>query len=138
MVKCYFTKINLFWIKPFSKRFDVSILVLVDLALRRGFTCTHRGNVLCFNPCFSGFSSSTCLLLNYLIYLTCFNTCFSGFSSSTLIYIAGPYRGDSFNPCFSGFSSSTAAISPSLPSFFLFPCSFSSSSFHIYFLFNYI
>ncbi len=30
LVKCYFTKINLFWIKPFSKRFDVSILVFVD------------------------------------------------------------------------------------------------------------
>ena len=27
-------QINLFWIKPFLKRFDVSILVLVDLSLR--------------------------------------------------------------------------------------------------------
>jgi hypothetical protein len=30
LVKCYFTKETCFWIKPFSKRFDVSILVFVD------------------------------------------------------------------------------------------------------------
>ena len=85
-----------------------------------------------FNPCFSGFTSTTSCTHSESHRFTRFNPCFSGFTSTTaeLQYKASmdrgfqslffwihfydifrnfgcPPHGPSFNPCFSGFTSTT-------------------------------
>ena len=54
LVKCYFTKETCFWIKPFFKRFDVSILVFVDDFCNIIYQKIrwNENTQYCFNPCF--------------------------------------------------------------------------------------
>jgi hypothetical protein len=49
-VKCYITKIDLFWIKPFSKRFDVSINLLSEERsfTKKGLFLLRKNNVPIF------------------------------------------------------------------------------------------
>ena len=87
---------------------EVSILVLLDLPLKLGYIVCLSLRMLCFNPCFTGFTSQTTITelvrlgvevfqsLFYWIYLSnllgktveviqlaCFNPCFTGFTSQT-------------------------------------------------------
>ena len=61
----------------------VSILVLVDFALRRSQAMLPQIQTIGFNPCFSGFRIATMLHSMLMVVYMCFNPCFSGFRIAT-------------------------------------------------------
>ena len=112
---------------------QVSILVFLDSLLQPSRSTRWRRRPLCFNPCFSGFTSTTLesaeraatkwefQSLFFWIHFynrtiarvshcpnTSFNPCFSGFTSTTARFgTVIFFRILCFNPCFSGFTSTT-------------------------------
>ena len=69
----------------------VSILVLVDVALRPSAQVAYPLLRTSFNPCFSGCCSSTVPSAAILPELIGFNPCFSGCCSSTIYNARGIY-----------------------------------------------
>ena len=82
-----------FWIHFYNPTYDPCIFLpfLCFNPCFSGFTSTTRsaeplprGRGRCFNPCFSGFTSTTTPCLCVVFYCKrCFNPCFSGFTSTT-------------------------------------------------------
>ena len=69
-----------------------------------------------FNPCFSGFTSTTQDRRNRICEKRRrFNPCFSGFTSTTMVSILALRHLWRFNPCFSGFTSTTPSALGSPP-----------------------
>ena len=101
----------------------VSILVLVDAALRLGASPVPSHGVLSFNPCFSGCRSATLTLVCDLQRRQSFNPCFSGCRSATMVSPTNIADRRGFNPCFSGCRSATISSSPPLATLRCFnPC----------------
>jgi len=88
---------------------EVSILVLVDFALKRMDIQSAKSHNFCFNPCFGGFCSKTAIDPNLSQQPTSFNPCFGGFCSKTgcIHWLGGCVVSNCFNPCFGGFCSKT-------------------------------
>ena len=68
--------------------------------------------IVCFNPCFNGFTSLTITMLNNSTQVAIsFNPCFNGFTSLTAYKeLQQAVVRNSFNPCFNGFTSLTLII----------------------------
>ena len=112
---------------------SVSILVFLDSLLQTGAVCDDGVLGGCFNPCFSGFTSTTVRSIQmHRRGDGCFNPCFSGFTSTPLrtfpslllltkvsilvfldsllqlvLFLVAIVIAIGFNPCFSGFTSTT-------------------------------
>jgi len=87
----------------------VSILILLDVLLQPIVAPLHLQEQFCFNPYFTGCSTSTDSFLSKWAYdFNCFNPYFTGCSTSTfLILYLYFYQSSSFNPYFTGCSTST-------------------------------
>ena len=122
--------------------FEVSILVLVDAALRPVEHVTPEQQETCFNPCFSGCRPATARFHVYYWGLCySFNPCFSGCRPATYSRVCGLYtyrivsilvlvdaalRQDAlkmlsnprngFNPCFSGCRPATTSTTSTVVS----------------------
>ena len=95
-------------IQKYREWTKVSILVLVDFALRplRSHLITHGKRS--FNPCFSGFRIATMFFPAAHIFHFSFNPCFSGFRIATTSFVYSFDCPSCFNPCFSGFRIATS------------------------------
>ena len=82
---------------------DVSILVLMDLALECFSLYTFTHSLYCFNPCFNGSCSRIAFIVSVPTDAPGFNPCFNGSCSRMFEIDQTPiYRNFCFNPCFNG------------------------------------
>jgi len=85
----------------------VSILVLMDFALKQSGKLALAHLFRGFNPCFDGFCSKTITLRYHGMFYQGFNPCFDGFCSKTSHSQLHHRKLKCFNPCFDGFCSKT-------------------------------
>ncbi len=85
-------------------RYNVSILVLMDLCIKTDYYNPYRLCKVCFNPCFNGsmYKNLRCQLLNSG-QINSFNPCFNGsMYKNPGFFLGGWYPVFCFNPCFNG------------------------------------
>ena len=87
--------------------FPVSILVVVESALREKWTLGLKVGAVSFNPCCSGIGSAGMIANRNITFLIlCFNPCCSGIGSAGSTKLNGkPWKKSGFNPCCSGIGS---------------------------------
>jgi len=74
-----------------QKGYQVSILVLMDFALKLDETGRLQTVWDGFNPCFDGFCSKTAIRTSaFVTFATGFNPCFDGFCSKTVLFSSSP------------------------------------------------